>query len=151
MFYHIMLPENVNNVTDLTVSNSLSDETHYHERLPSPSSRFYRPLCLESSTEEHFRCQEAGEQRFYGAYGHLRQKLDYSYHSHYQKQRQWLHDSIIDDILNNVTQAEIQCEPWVIITAGAQGAGKRHTMEQLLKTNRLPLTSIVFVDTGTSP
>lgn len=144
-----MSPEHVNDADDSVEATSSSEEIIVHQqRLPSPSSdRCYKPLCLKSSTEEHFRSQK-DEQKFYGAYGHIRKKLDYSYHSHYQKQRQWLHDSIIDDILNNAAQAEIQCEPWIIITAGAQGSGKRYTIEELMKTNRLPLTSMVFVDTG---
>jgi hypothetical protein len=39
------------------------------------------------------------QQLFYGIYGHLRQMLDYTYHSFYKKERQWLHDAIIDDAL----------------------------------------------------
>jgi hypothetical protein len=37
------------------------------------------------STEHHFRCPDDEPPRFYGAYGHIRKQLDYSYHVHYRK------------------------------------------------------------------
>jgi len=39
---------------------------------------------------------------FGGPFAHIRRKLDYKYHSHYTKQRQWLQDSIIDKLLNEM-------------------------------------------------
>ena len=45
---------------------------------------------------------------FYGAYANLRKKLDYSYHVHYRKERQWLHDAIIEDLLLKHQQLDEQ-------------------------------------------
>jgi len=39
---------------------------------------------------------------FGGPYAHIRQTLDYSYHTAYTKERQWLQDSIIDKLLNEI-------------------------------------------------
>jgi hypothetical protein len=50
---------------------------------------------IHKSTSETFRNHEA---KFYGAYAEYRKKLDYKYHVHYKKERQWLHDSIIEDV-----------------------------------------------------
>lgn len=36
---------------------------------------------------------------FCGQYGHVRQQLDYAFHTHYRKERQWLHDAILEDSL----------------------------------------------------
>jgi hypothetical protein len=38
--------------------------------------------------------------KFYGAYGHIRAILDHTYHAYYRKERQWLHDSIIEEIID---------------------------------------------------
>jgi len=134
---------------------------------------------------------------FFGAYGHIRSQLDYTYHSHYKKERQWLHDSIIEDALaraasscntecassftstdneagtgigktkssasigsnhssvsstsskGNKVKTErklLKSVPWLILTVGAQGAGKRHTVQQLVQKQRLVLLSFIVVD-----
>ena len=110
-----------------------------------------RRFSVVASTEEHFRSTE--DLGFYGAYGHIRKKLDYSYHAHYTKSRQWLHDSIIDaylqDIGSNGGEPDpLPCSPWLVLTAGVQGAGKRYSIDELIKTNQFPLLSFVWVDTG---
>ncbi|GAX21008.1 hypothetical protein FisN_1Lu324 [Fistulifera solaris] len=144
-----MLPEHAISADDITAINCSPDETTPSERMSSLSSSgsSFKPLGLEDSTEEHFRSRD-DEKRFYGAYGHIREKMDYSYHSHYQKQRQWLHDSIIDDILNSASQAELQCEPWAILVACAPGAEIMSSMEELFRKNHLPLPSMVTIDSG---
>jgi hypothetical protein len=105
------------------------------------------------------------DQLFFGAYGHLRKKLDYSYHSYYRKERQWLHDSIIEDFLeyqdndnileyrnDNGTQSTTINEtgfcPWLILAVGVQGAGKHYTFNNLVRSKRLRLRSFVNVAPG---
>ncbi len=142
-----MLPEHVINADDITAINSSPDETAPSERMPALSSSCsFKPFGLEDSTEEHFRSRD-DEKRFYGAYGHIREKMDYSYHSHYQKQRQWLHDSIMDDILNSASPAELQCEPWAILVVCAPGTESMSSMAELLRKNHLPFPSMVTIDT----
>lgn len=98
------------------------------------------------STEEQFKSLD--DFKFYGAYGHIRKQLDYSYHQYYRKERQWLHDSIIEEYLRgaNADPNSLPCDPWLILTVGCQGAGKRYVIETLAEENRLPLLSIVCVD-----
>ena len=86
---------------------------------------------------------------FFGPYAHLRKELDYTYHTNYRKERQWLQDSIIEDMLDNISDDD-PCvhptEPWFIYTVGAQGAGKKYTVRELVKQGRLPLLGFVHVD-----
>ena len=70
------------------------------------------------------------------------------YHSYYRLERQWLHDSIIEDYLCHEEQAKncVPAEPWLIYTCGVKGAGKRHVIQQLMEDGRLPLLSTIIVD-----
>lgn len=54
-----------------------------------------------NAVDENDHVAKTDSDLFFGAYGHLRKKLDYSYHCHYRKERQWLHDSIIEDFLEH--------------------------------------------------
>jgi hypothetical protein len=111
-----------------------------------------RASCLKKfsaivSTEQY---NTVATPTFHGPYAHLRKELDYSYHSHYRKERQWLQDSIIEDMLDNVPGDSDLCiaptEPWVVFTVGPRGAGKKHVLQELVKEGRLPLLSFVHVD-----
>jgi hypothetical protein len=69
----------------------------------------------------------------------------------FSSERQWLHDSIIEDYLENVedNQPENVCDVgtiWLILTAGVKGAGKHHAIRKLIATGHLPLISYVHVD-----
>lgn len=95
--------------------------------------------------------QDEGQHCFYGAYGHIRKQLDYDYHTYYRKERQWLHDSIIEDFLRNGSYNNPHrkpVNPWFILTVGCQGAGKRHVIDQLVEEEKLPLVSFACVDAG---
>jgi predicted kinase len=86
---------------------------------------------------------------FHGPYSHLRRVLDYSYYRNYSKERQWLQDAIIEDMLDNVDDPDMcitPTEPWFIFTVGARGAGKNHVIRSLVKSGRLPILSFVHVD-----
>jgi signal recognition particle GTPase len=118
-----------------------------------------RRFSVVQSTEQLF-TRSGNDLAFYGAYAHVRKKLDYSFHAHYTKSRQWLHDSIVEDYLLNESASShgggdnqdtvtMTCAPWLLLTVGVQGAGKRHTVDELARTGRLPLLSFVCVDTGT--
>ncbi len=45
---------------------------------------------------------EKDSNQFFGPYAHIRKTLDYSYHSNYKLQRQWVQDAIIDKLLREV-------------------------------------------------
>lgn len=107
-----------------------------------------RRFSIELSTDDFNKTST--DTKFYGPYAHVREKLDYTYHSHYRKERQWLQDAIIEDFMANLvgdndalTTPE---NPWFIYTVGAPGAGKRHTIMKLVEEGKLPLLSFVHVD-----
>eukprot|EP01083_Nonionella_stella_P056179 148105_1 len=56
------------------------------------------------STHELYEVHETSPDfdKFYGPYAHIRKVLDYSFHSNYILQRQWVQDSIIDKLLNEI-------------------------------------------------
>ena len=86
-----------------------------------------------------------------GPYAHLRKQLDYTYHVQYRKERQWLQDSIIEDILDanmpsDLTICITPTEPWLLFTVGSRGAGKKHVIRELSDNGQLPLLSFVRVD-----
>lgn len=83
----------------------------------------HKTFCGRISTEEYHRSEDA---RFYGAFSHIRETLDYSYHGHYTHRRQLLQDSIIEDFLDGVVIKDkdgkvytTPTEPWIVFTAGA--------------------------------
>lgn len=114
--------------------------------------RKYRRFSILTSTEDHFRINSGEIPLYVGAFGNIRKKyLDYdNFHSHYRKERQWLHDSIIASYLENEdTPNEYYGGDalWFILTAGVRGAGKRFTMRSLIEQGKLLLTSYCNIDT----
>jgi predicted kinase len=111
---------------------------------------YTRRFSIEQSTDDINKAATPSDQQFYGPYAHIRKSLDYTYHSHYRKQRQWLQDSIIETFMENLVNGNDAMttpqEPWFIYTVGAPGAGKRHTIMKLLEEGKLPLLSFVHVD-----
>lgn len=84
---------------------------------------------------------------------HIRKTLDYTYHSNYSKKRQWLQDSVIEDMLETDISTDVNGDvgdtpsrPWIIFTAGAKGAGKRWTMNHLIDTGKMPLVGFIPID-----
>ena len=118
-----------------------------HQRRASLKRCDSRRFSILMSTEE-FNREPTDERIYYGPYAHLRKRLDYNYHVHYKKERQWLQDSIIEDLLfeNDTTACVTPTEPWLLYTVGVMGAGKQHTLSKLVRDGRLPLLSYVLVD-----
>ena len=111
--------------------------------------RKYRRFSVGLSTENHFRIGVDDTPLYVGAFGNIRkQYLDHdSFHCHYRKERQWLHDSIIEDYLENVEPVVPGCETrWLVLTVGVQGAGKNYTMMNLADEEKFLLTSYCCVD-----
>lgn len=155
-----------------------------HQRLVK---RFQQHL---TTTEEHHSVAGAPA-GFYGSYANIRKKLDYTYHVYYRKERQWLHDCIIEDCLlkhqqqdeaaqeenndnndNPSSSSPLQAccnasgtsslnyydyhqgtsvllpkHQWLILMVGVHGAAKHCTIRKLIDAGRLPLLSLVCVDT----
>lgn len=106
-----------------------------------------KKFSVQLSTEDY---NQALTAQHYGPYGHLRKELDYTYHSYYRKERQWLQDSIIEDMLDNLDENSQElcfpAEPWLIFSVGPRGAGKRYTIDKLVNNGQLPLLGFVMVD-----
>jgi len=113
-----------------------------YRRMSLDHSRFSD--CL--STEEY---NAVDEPQYFGPYAHIRKQLDYTYHRHYRKERQWLQDSIIENLMDNVADG-VECvtptEPWLIFTVGPRGAGKKQVIRDLMSNGRLNLLTYVDVD-----
>ena len=105
-----------------------------------------RRFSILMSTED-FNRETTDQVQYYGAYAHIRKRLDYEYHVHYKKERQWLQNSIVEDCLFQNGKHETPTQPWLIYAVGVMGAGKHYTISTLVKDGRLPLLSYVLVDT----
>jgi predicted kinase len=106
---------------------------------------------LAFTTEEIHSVDKTTE--FYGPYAHLRKMLDYTHYKNYTQQRQWLQDAIIEDLVDHIDGLDdnsdiciTPTEPWLIFTVGVRGAGKAHTMRELVQERKIPLLSYVPVD-----
>lgn len=120
---------------------------------PSHSSRksySRKSFNAKLSTEQNYRLPDL---RFYGQFAHIRELLDYSYHSNYTRERQRFQDAIICEFLSAAVihdkHGEIcttPTEPWIVFTAGAMGAGKSYTMKKLVRDGCFPLLAFVQVD-----
>lgn len=84
-----------------------------------------KPFSVHLSTEDN---HKADDMNFYGKYSHIRETLDYSYHSNYSEQRQRFQDSIITEFLHSTVVTDKDGElcttptkPWLVFTAGAMG------------------------------
>lgn len=132
--------------TEYAHSNSTGHDIHKPVR-PTFRRANTRRFSVLTSTADHFR--DENDPKFYGPYAHIRKELDYTYHSHYKKERQWLQDSIIEEFVDKIHNTEsctTPSEPWLIYTVGAPGAGKIYTLMQMVKERKLPLLSFVLID-----
>jgi len=99
------------------------------------------------------------EEEFGGPYAHIRSTLDYTYHTNYTRERQWLQDSIIDKLLNEIVTGERDLEnedsqltetrlddtnkmctmpvnPWLIYVAGTEISNRSMVIKKLLEINK---------------
>jgi hypothetical protein len=76
-------------------------------KTPKPRSRIAKrtsiKFTLNHSTHSLY---ETSDKCYYGPYAHIRQNLDYNFHNNYTKERQWLQDSIIDKLLNEIVSGK---------------------------------------------
>lgn len=92
---------------------------------------------------------------FYGCFGSIRSRLDYTYHPQYSRERQLLQDRIIESFLSKGGRRR-QTTPtptptavddsWAIYTAGAMGVGKTFVLAELERQGLLSLDDFVQVD-----
>jgi hypothetical protein len=116
-----------------------------------PSSISQKRFSLAISTEDLHSIDGDEKENLNGQYAHLRKIIlsDSDRYKNYTRQRQWLQDAIVEDFLDNIEDPDMcmtPSEPWLIFTVGARGAGKIHTIHDLVNTGRLPILSFVQVD-----
>lgn len=112
---------------------------------------FIHIFSLDLSTEENYK---TNSHLFYGPYRNFREKLDYTYHHNYKRERQILQDYIIKETLNmpeivDATNGNICTTPtenFLVFTAGAMGAGKSYTLKWCHQRALFPLNAFVIVD-----
>jgi predicted kinase len=104
---------------------------------------------LKSSEENH----ASDDMIFYEPYADIRASLDYTYHKNYTMERQRLQASIVQKFLDDAILIDqngevctIPTRPWIVFTAGAFGAGKGYTLNQLVRKGRFPLMAFVRVN-----
>lgn len=106
---------------------------------------------LAISTEDLHCVDGDMKENLNGPYAHIRKKIlaESDRYKNYTRQRQWLQNAIVDDFLDNIEDPSTcitPSKPWLIFTVGARGAGKIHTIHDLVNTGRLPILSFVQVD-----
>ena len=99
----------------------LEDDANTGSRRASRRTSRRRFTCLQSSEENH----KSEDMNFYGRFAHIRQTLDYTYHSNYTPERQRFQDAIIVEFLKAAIikdkEGEVcttPTEPWLCFTAG---------------------------------
>ena len=113
-------------------------------------TRARRKFSMIQSTEEN---NKSDDMEFYGPFAHIRATLDYTYHSNYRKERQFLQDSILREFLDAVRMTDLEGNvgttperPWIVFTAGGMGAGKGYTIDKLVSWGYFPVAGFVGVD-----
>lgn len=99
-----------------------------------------------ATTSDNYRARPEEAGRFFGEFRKTRAALDYSYHVHYQRNRQQLQDEIVKFWVSHGIQAK---RPWIVFTAGAMGAGKSHSIKRLQARGLHALDDMVKVDPDT--
>jgi hypothetical protein len=115
------------------------------------------------STEENYAAGDAAAGAFVGSFADHRRTLDYAYHRHYLPARQLLQDAVVRYFLPaaapsqesvGASQAAPQAAQaaakaagpqWLVVTAGAMGAGKSHCVRWLQRRGFFPKSSLVTV------
>eukprot|EP00547_Thalassionema_nitzschioides_P014728 CAMPEP_0194240102 /NCGR_PEP_ID=MMETSP0158-20130606/6377_1 /TAXON_ID=33649 /ORGANISM="Thalassionema nitzschioides, Strain L26-B" /LENGTH=746 /DNA_ID=CAMNT_0038974741 /DNA_START=99 /DNA_END=2339 /DNA_ORIENTATION=- len=119
---------------------------HFSRRMSTEQLYSVDTTSIEQQNNNHHPSSLVEDYYFDGPYGEFRRtKIDYTYHAHYCKERQWVQDAIIQDFLpssvvgtggessTTTTSTTTTGTKWIIFTVGAPGAGKRHVWKYLLQ------------------
>lgn len=131
-----------------TINNTNNNSNNDHYSIPMSYD-------YTKSTEENYKHVGDTPPSFTGEFAKERSQIDYSYHKHYNIDRQLLQDHIMEKFLKTtiryvIDDEEIICDrpiqPWLVFTAGCMGAGKGHTIKWLADKELFPLKAFVQVD-----
>lgn len=76
-------------------------------------------------------------------YTYLKKYIDFTYHDKYDREREKLHEVIMDDYFKEKLRSQ---HPKLIFTAGCYGAGKSNVMKYLESRGKINLSEYVYVD-----
>jgi len=111
----------------------------FHMSIPS-SDYIWSLEQIEKSTAELYACHD---RVFAGDFIESRSKVDFNYHSNYQKERQLLQDRVIHKFLKFGKSVD---SPKIIFTAGVMGVGKGHILKKMDRTNLINLQEYLWID-----
>lgn len=95
---------------------------------------------LEQSTADLYKSNDL---IFVGDFIESRSKVDFSYHSNYQIERQLIQDRIIH---KNLRFGKSVDSPKIIFTAGVMGVGKSHTLKKMARSKQMDLQDYLWID-----
>jgi len=119
-----------------------SSKAHRFDR----ASLFYQlnhednPGQLEKSTAD---LHSRDDHVFVGDFVESRAKVDFSYHSNYQLERQLFQDGIIHKYLRFGKSVDL---PKIIFTAGVMGSGKGHVLKKMENSGQIHLQDYIWID-----
>lgn len=103
-----------------------------------PSSDYVQSL--EQSTADLYK---SSDRVFVGDFTESRSKVDFSYHSNYQIERQIVQDRIIHKYLRYGKSDE---SPKMIFTAGVMGVGKGYVLKKMDRSKQINLQDYLWID-----
>jgi dephospho-CoA kinase len=77
-------------------------------------------------------------------YDYLKKYIDYTYHQHYPKLRELLHERIIDSYFENKNFYKTNNK--IIFTAGCYGAGKSHLLKYMHNKQKIDIDEYIHID-----
>lgn len=99
--------------TEVSGSGAFSSSSNKNMQTSIGNKNQKRPRRMEKATSVKFELNvptnelyESQERSFHGPYLHIRKHLDYEYHNNYTRERQWLQDSIINKLLNELVSGK---------------------------------------------
>lgn len=104
----------------------------------SPSSDSLQSL--DQSTADIYRSDDF---IFVGDFTESRSKVDFTYHSNYQIERQLVQDRIIHKYLRLGKSTDL---PKIIFTAGVMGVGKGHVLKKMGRLEQINLQDYLWID-----
>ena len=125
-----------------------------------------RRFSLQLPTET-IHAEDLATASFYGPYAHIRKEMDYSHHSHYTKNRQWLQDSIIEKLLGELVtgccEGRYECaakenkrsnfiifvpdKPFLIYLVGpSRSSYKNYFVKTVIESKLFPVMGFILVD-----
>lgn len=106
-----------------------------------PSSDSVRSL--DQSTADLYK---SNDHIFVGDFIESRSKVDFSYHSNYQKERQLVQERIVHKYLRYGKSVD---SPKIIFTAGVMGVGKGHVLKKMGRLKQINLQDYLWISCTT--